>query len=504
MKILNTAQIKEWDAYTILHEPISSLDLMDRAASSAFAFFKDYLQANSINLDSPTIAVICGQGNNAGDGLVFAKLLQQEGREVQVYVLKLKDKGSPDFEANLASCIALGIPIKFLENEFDLLQIPDHGIWIDALYGSGLSKNLQGLSSMLVQAINEKNGVKIAIDIPSGLFGDIQEAIQQKAAVIFKSDITYTFQQMKTSFLFPETGGFAGECVVVPIGLHPAYLKAIQDSWFWLEPNLLQHKPSSKFDFKWEKGHALMIAGSYGKVGAALLSSKAALRAGCGLVSAYVPKVAYTIFQTAFPEAMVETDEELTEIRNFPDCSKYDAIGIGPGLGFHPYTVRGFGNWIKHIKTPLVIDADGLNICAELLKMHPDFSFPKNCILTPHHKEFDRLFGKCNNSFERLNLAIEKARQYEIIIVLKSAHTAIVTPHGNVFFNSTGNNLLATAGSGDVLTGIVTAMLTKGFEPIEAAKKAVFLHGILANSLQAKGYKNIIASDLVEELKWHS
>jgi NAD(P)H-hydrate epimerase len=151
-----------------------------------------------------------------------------------------------------------------------------------------------------------------------------------------------------------------------------------------------------------------------------------------------------------------------------------------------------------------VIDADGLNICAELLKMYPDFSFPKNCILTPHHKEFDRLFGKCNNSFERLIVAIEKAKQYEIIIVLKSAHTAIVTPHGNVFFNSTGNNLLATAGSGDVLTGIVTAMLAKGFEPIEAAKKAVFLHGILADSLQAKGYKNMIASDLVEELKWHS
>jgi NAD(P)H-hydrate epimerase len=504
MKILSTAQIKEWDAYTILHEPISSLDLMERAASSAFAFFKDYLQTNFTNLNSPTIAVICGQRNNSGDGLVFAKLLQQEGREVQVYVLKLKDKGSADFEANLAACIALNIPIKWLENEFDLLQIPDHYIWIDALYGSGLSKNLQGLSAMLVQAINAKNGVKIAIDIPSGLFGDIQEAIQQQDAIIFQSNITYTFQQMKTSFLFPETGGFAGECKVVPIGLHPLYLKAIQDSWVWLEPNLLEHKPASKFDFKWEKGHAILIAGSYGKVGAALLSSKAALRAGSGLVTAYLPKVAYTIFQTAFPEAMVETDEELYEIRNFPDCSKYDAIGIGPGLGFHPYTVKGFGNWIKHIKTPIVIDADGLNICAELLKMHPDFSFPPNCILTPHHKEFDRLFGKCNKSFDRLNLAIEKAKQYNVIIVLKSAHTAIIGPQGNVFFNSTGNNLLATAGSGDVLTGIVTAMLAKGFEPIEAAKKAVYLHGILADSLQAKGYKNMIASDLVEELKWHS
>jgi NAD(P)H-hydrate epimerase len=500
MKILNTAQIRDWDKFTITNNPISSIDLMEMAATEAFRVFKNDLNANTFSLGSGKIAILCGQGNNGGDGLVFAKLLYKEGIDFFLYVLKLKDSGSPDFEANLAICNSLHVPITWIENEFDLLKITDHSVWIDAIFGSGLNKNLSGLAAILVQTVNEKKGFKIAIDIPSGLTGDAQSAFEQGDAAILNADITYTLQLFKSSFLFPETGVYAGEIKLVPIGLHPDFLKSIQTSWEWLEPNMIQNIPPTKFSFKWDKGHALLIAGSYGKIGAALLASKAALRAGCGLVSAYLPKVAYTIFQTAFPEAMVQTDEELYEIRNFPDCSTFDAVGVGPGLGYHPYTVKGFGTWIKQVKIPIVIDADGLNICAELIKIHPDFSFPKDCIITPHQKEFDRLFGACNNSLERLHRAIEKADFYSIVIVLKSAHTSVISPQGLVFFNGTGNNLLATAGSGDVLTGIITSFLAKGFEPIEAAKKSVYLHGQLADSLKEKKYMNIIASDLIEEL----
>ena len=502
MKILTTAQIREWDAFTILNEPIKSIDLMERAAKQAYALFTQQMQTFLPEPSNNIFAVFCGQGNNGGDGLVFARMLQEAGFNAQVYVLKLKQKGSIDFEIQLQKTIKNGVPLQIIDSPNAVTQISTFNVCIDAIFGSGLTKNLDGLAKELIDFLNNQKGYKISIDIPSGLFGDIDLAIRQENAPVFVAHQTYTFQIPKSSFLFAETGKAVGELFIIDIGLLPHFLSQIQSNWTWLNEDNISNSAASKFDYKWQKGHALLITGSRGKLGAAILSSTAALRAACGLLTVFSPNCAYAILQTSLPEAMVLTDVEENEIRNFPATNNYQAIGVGPGIGIHAGTIKSFGKWLSQIKQAIVLDADAINACASLRKENPAFQFPPNCIITPHHKEFDRLFGPSKNSLERLNLAIEMAEKYQIVIVLKGAYTAIISSEKNVYFNSTGHPLLATAGSGDVLTGIVTAYLANGLLPLEAAIKAVFVHGNLAQSLHLKNYKHAIASDLIDELKF--
>ncbi len=502
MKILTTAQIRDWDAFTIIHEPISSIELMEIAAQQAYAVFAHQMQSFLPEPSNKQFAVFCGQGNNGGDGLVFARMLHEVGLNTKIYVLMLKEKGSADFEIQLQKTIEIGVPLQMIESIDTLTQISSYDVYIDAIFGSGLTKNLDGLAKELIDFLNKQNGIKISIDIPSGLFGDVELAILQEKTTVFIAHQTYTFQIPKSSFLFEETGKALGSLFVVPIGLHPKFSPQKLSTWNWLIPENIPSVSYAKFDYKWQKGHALLIAGSYGKLGAAVLSAKAALRASCGLLTVFVPKCAYTILQTSVPEAMLVTDHEELELRNFPSTEKYQAIGIGPGIGTHTGTIKGFGKWLNHINQPIVLDADAINACAVLLKENTLFKFPSNCIITPHYKEFDRLFGPSKNSLVRLNLAIEMAAKHEIVIVLKGAYTAIISPDKKVYFNSTGHPLLATAGSGDVLTGIVTAYLANGLSPLEAAIKAVFVHGNLAQSLHLKKYKHAIASDLIDELKF--
>jgi NAD(P)H-hydrate epimerase len=286
------------------------------------------------------------------------------------------------------------------------------------------------------------------------------------------------------------------------IGLHPDYLTTVTSPYHYTtnEEILATIKPRKKFAHKGSFGHVLTVGGSYGKIGAAILMSRAALRTGCGLVTAYTPKVGYTIFQTAFPECMMQTDEELYEIRNFPDTAGFDALAIGPGLGQQEYTIKNFTKWIGTIEQPCVLDADALNICSRLLVEHHDsFHFPGNCIITPHPKEFDRLAGVSKSSYERLEKQVRFAQQHKVIVVLKGAFTTIALPNGEVHFNSTGNDAMATAGSGDVLTGIIASLLAQGYAGKEAALLGVYLHGF-AGDLLAKQRATLIASDLIEIL----
>ncbi|MCF8254836.1 MAG: NAD(P)H-hydrate dehydratase [Bacteroidia bacterium] len=502
MKILTTLQIKAWDKFTIQTEPVSSLGLMERAAARCFQEMKVHLMEEFSSLSKLNFQVFCGQGNNGGDGLVIARFLKMEGLSVEVFIVNEREKGSEDFELNLARASAIGIVPQFIDSNFGLNQIKNADVLIDALLGSGLNNPLTGLYKELVNMLNEKPGIKLSVDIPSGLFGDIETAIQNIDSASFKADRTYTFQVPKSSFLFAETAQNVGEFSTINIDLHPDFLVQTETSWNYLQQEELENRKHSKFDFKWQKGHALIVAGSYGKIGAALLAGKACLSTGCGLLTAFTPKVGYIPFQSSFPECMVLTDEEELEIRNFPAITNYNAIGVGPGLGTHLGTQKALEKWLSTINKPIVIDADALNCCAAIINANPDFNFPVNCILTPHAKEFDRLFGASNNAYERLLKAVEMAKKYNITFVLKGAHTQIVSPSGQVFFNSTGNNLLATAGSGDVLTGIITSLLAQGYSTLSAAKKGAFLHGLLADKLQQKGFKNILASDIIKELKF--
>ncbi|MDZ4669123.1 MAG: NAD(P)H-hydrate dehydratase [bacterium] len=502
MKILTKNQIQQWDQFTIAHEPVSSLGLMERAAARCFHLLIQHLNQDFSKLVNKSFQVFCAQGNNGGDGLVIARYLKSSGYQVNVFILNQKEKGTEDFELNLLRCQAIDINPILLSDVSDLPSINDADIIIDALFGTGLNTPVSGFAKDLILFLNLKNAVKLAIDLPSGLFADANEACKNLDATVFEAHRTYTFQVPKSSFLFPESGNRVGNFFIIDIDLLPAFLDQTESDLYWLNPNKINKPKDSKFSYKWQKGHALIIGGSEGKVGAALLASRAALRAGAGLVTAHIPKIGYQIFQTALPEVMVLPDVELNELRNFPVISSYAAVCVGPGMGLHSGTIKSFGTWFSQVETPLVIDADALNACAVLMQQNSNFCFPKNSIITPHAKEFDRLFGAHQHAYERLQTAIKNAIAYQIVIVLKGTYTQVIDANGKVSFNSSGNSLLATAGSGDVLSGIITAMLAQGLNSIDAATYGVYLHGALANSLKCKNYVNCIAGDFVDELRF--
>jgi len=342
----------------------------------------------------------------------------------------------------------------------------------------------------------------VAIDVPSGLPADIHNLNWINEGAIVRAWLTLTFQVPKITFLLADTYQYVGDFEVLYIGLMPPYLASIHTNFYYTKSADIEliYKPRLKFSHKGTYGHALLIAGSFGKIGAAVLSSKAVLRSGCGLLTTYLPKVGYTIMQTALPEAMINTDDELYEIRNFPDTSTYEAIGVGPGLGMHTLTQSAFIKWVQQVKQPIVIDADGLNIIAAYLQNNQVFKFPDSCIITPHPKEFDRLAGTSTNAADRLAKQIAFAQKYQIVVVLKGAHTTIALPNGEVHVNSSGNAMLATAGSGDVLTGIILSLLAQGYHVNEAAIAAVFLHGACADYLKNQKQATLIASDISEVL----
>jgi NAD(P)H-hydrate epimerase len=497
MKLLTAQQIRDWDAYTIKHELISSIDLMERAANVFVKQFKKIVEHDR------TVKIFCGLGNNGGDGLAIARLLCDENYFlVEVFIVEHSKNKSGDFNQNLKQLEEQNeVNIITIHEKSILPIIHQSDIIIDALFGTGLNKNIEGLALKVVQHINQSSTFILAVDVPSGLQADIFSVDDLDANKMIHAHQTFTFQVPKQSFLHPETFPFVGEFSVLDIGLKKEYLEEIKSHHFYLDKDELpQLKLRNKFSHKGTFGHAICIGGSYGKIGASVLMSKACLKTGAGLVTAFIPKVGYTILQTAFPECMVLTDDEILEIRNFPATENFDAIAVGPGLGMNEYTIKSFYKWISTITKPCVIDADALNISSQLLLEHHDsFHFPKNAILTPHPKEFDRLAGISKNSVEHIEKQIHFAQHHQVFVVLKGAHTTIATPDGNLYFNSTGNATMATAGSGDVLTGIIVSLLAQGYEAKDAAILGVYLHG-LSGDLAVKNKATLIASDIIEAL----
>lgn len=420
--------------------------------------------------------IFCGKGNNGGDGLAIARLLLEKGYTVSVYILEFGKAGSGDFQTNLERLHDLPFAdIHFLQSKEHFPLISTDDILIDALFGSGLNKPLEKLSADLVEHINHSKAMVVAIDLPSGLFIDRSS----KGNKVVEADHTLTFQCYKEGLLMQENAFVIGKVHVLDIGLHPGYLiNKNFDKHFVADSFIKQiFKPRNAFAHKGNFGHALLLTGSYGKMGAALLTAKACLHAGAGLLTCYLPKCGYTIMQTALPEAMVLTDENETMLAQLPDdIEKYSVIGIGPGIGTAEETQKLISFIIRRYRKPLVIDADGLN-CLSLQKdlLH---QLPPYSILTPHPKEFDRLFGEHENDFDRIATAKQKAGQLKIVVVLKSHHTVIASPDGNLFFNSTGNAGMARGGSGDVLTGIITALVAQNYTPEHAAIAGVYFHGL--------------------------
>ena len=490
MKILTAQQIRDWDEYTIQHEPIASIDLMERAAGKCFIWLEEqgYLVLPFI--------IFCGKGNNGGDGLAIARMLAERSCKVNVYILEFGFMGTADFQINLARLQQYpDVDIHFIQDENSFPLLPTYAIVIDALFGSGLTRPLDGITEKLVEHINKSGCEIISIDIPSGLSVDQSS----KGNAIVKANHTLSFQCYKTALLLPENAEAIGEAHILDIGLHPEFLDTCETKHELIDEKIIFsiYKPRKRFSHKGNFGHALIIAGSYGKIGAAVLSAKACLRSGVGLLSCHVPKCGFQILQSTVSEAMLLTDLNssfITKIKD--DISKYAAIGIGPGIGIVAGTRKMLIEILKKFKKPFLLDADVLNGLALEKKMP---SLPPGSILTPHPKEFERLFGKSKNDYDRNAKALLKAKTMKCIIVLKGHYTFIATPAGRGYFNSTGNAGMATAGSGDVLSGIITGLLAQDYSSEHAAILGVYVHG-LAGDIAAEKFSReaMIASDIIE------
>lgn len=483
MKLLNSQQIHEWDAFTIASEPVASLDLMERAARKCTEFISDNFADNSIK-------IFCGKGNNGGDGLAIARQLIENGINPVIYILELGAFGTPDFQANLHRLHELTTDIHFIQSGAFFPPIDKADVVVDALYGSGLNRPLQQLSEALVHHINDAKATVISIDVPSGMFIDKSS----KGNAVIKAKQTLTFQTLKLCLLVAENEELFGSVSVLDIGLDPAF-PATANTIF----NMAEHgeiaaiyKPRKAFAHKGSFGHSLLIAGNPGKMGAALLAAKACACTGSGLLTVNVPESSMSVLNGYLPEAMSMARSEKT------DYARFSAVGIGPGLGTNDDCKMLIQVLLHYYNKPIVFDADALN----LLALEPDLlqKVPAGSILTPHPKEFDRIAGNSTDHFERINKALAVSQQLSCVVVLKGHHT-LIAHNGQGWFNSTGNAGLAKGGSGDVLTGMITALLAQGYASADAALLGAYLHGLAADiASKTIAMESMLASDIIDHI----
>jgi NAD(P)H-hydrate epimerase len=474
MHIYSAAQIRAWDAYTIAHEPIASIDLMERAVHAV----TDWLLAQFA--ETTPYYIYCGPGNNGGDGLAVARLLYRAGCNVQVYLLH-SEKFTPDCAENLQRLQPLLQPI-MVRVPADLPIMPAGTVAVDALFGTGLARPLDGLAEDVVNHINGGEATVVSIDIPSGLPAD---ALPQGRAIV-QAHHTLSFQSPKLAFFLEEAAAFVGRWHLLPIGLRTGYKPEHAAAYELVDEPLMKdmlHLQRPVFAHKGHFGHAALLAGSPGMMGAAVMAASACVRSGAGLLTVGTAESEFAILHTAVPEAMCAPHGALVHEAFY---QRKTAIGAGPGWAADEYH-RHLIQWLLHHATvPLVLDATALYLLAGNLEWLHHRSAGCTTMLTPHAGEFDRLFGSCHSSLDRLNKAVEMAREYKVIIVLKGAYTRTVTPGGLVYINSTGNPGMAKGGSGDVLCGLLTGLLAQHLPPVPACITAVYLHGLAGNLAAAK------------------
>jgi len=481
LKIISAEQTREADQFTIKNEPIESIDLMERASLAFVARFCDLFDSEK------TVGVVCGTGNNGGDGLAIARILRSRNYQVEVILLDFSEL-SDDCRTNWDRLD--GHSVKQQPEPF---RLPKADVIIDAIFGSGLNRPVSGALASVIDTINSSRSKVVSVDVPSGLFAD---AVNLEG-VIVQADYTITFQRPKLSFFIPESGRYVGQWLVVDIGLNENFIQNQQSDFYLIDQSVLQYlPPRKKFQHKGDFGRVQVFAGSLGKMGAAFLCAKAAMKAGTGLLTVHVPGCGMSILQTSLPEAMLTIDQSDEYISTGELMSETDVVCIGPGIGRNSGTAENFRRMLEANPKKLVVDADGLNILSEHAEMLD--LLPEGSIITPHVGEFHRLFGECRNGLERIALAQSVAFKRKLVIVLKGAHTAVVGPDQKVCFNKTGNPGMATAGSGDVLAGVITGLLAQGLSPEKAAQMGVYVHG-RAGDLAAKtfGETSMMASDLL-------
>ena len=490
MKIFSADQIRNCDNFTIKTEPISPINLIERASETCV----DWLVAHFQLKDN--YYLFCGNGNNGGDGLAIARMLYLKGFNVKIFLDLETPSQIEEVQINLKKVRDIsGIDILDF-SELENFNFEENGVVIDAIFGTGLHRKVDGKYAKILQFLNIVQLPKVSIDIPSGLFSD---HIFDENVVVFKTDYTLSFQFWKKCFLHPETGNFCGKIHILDIRLSNDFIENETSSDFVIDENLIHsiYKPRNNFSNKGTFGKTLIIAGSFGKMGAAVLAAKSALKSGSGITTILSPKCGYEILQTTCPETMFISGGEncIDELRVEKDFT----LGIGPGLGTDDRTEKALFKFLESYRKPIILDADALNLLArntENLKL-----IPKNSILTPHPKEFERLFGKTENSFKRLELARNKSAELGIYIILKDHYTQIITPEKEVYYNITGNSGMAKGGSGDALLGIITSLLAQNYSPKDAAILGVWLHGKAGDFAAEKFSKEaMLPTDLIDEL----
>lgn len=493
MKILSRAQVYEADAITAQRQKITSTELMERAGIQLFNWLHVRMQGAQV-----PIHIFCGIGNNGGDGLVLGRHLINHGYNVKVFVVNYSNKRSKDFLINydLIKQASKKWPT-LLEENSGLPLIHKDDIIIDAVFGIGLNRPADAWVKKLFQHFKVSGAFTVSVDIPSGLFTD---KVPSDTDGVVYANHTLSFQAPKLIFFLPQTAKYTVQWEVLDIGLDAQYLYEVETEAELIGKMeaMVMYKPREKFSHKGTYGHVLFVGGSYGKVGAAMLSSKASISSGGGLVTALVPKCGYIPFQSSLPEAMVITDKNENHLTKIAFDIKPTVLAMGPGMGMHTETLSAFENFLKENKWPLVIDADALNMVSDniaLLKW-----LPENTILTPHAKELERLIGSWENDFDKLQKAKAFSKKHKIILVLKGANT--ITVYGNkLYVNSTGNPGMATAGAGDVLTGIIAGLRAQGYDPLTASVFGVYLHGRAGDLAAAViGYNAVLASHLIDFL----
>lgn len=495
MKILTARQIKLLESATLQTQNIQELELVKRAGLALFKSITSKLKYHS------EFAVFCGTGKNGADGLYCAKLLGEMGHKCRVYVLKLSKTPNNTFLKILDQLDQTLVPVEYINSINNFPKIRSKTIIIDAMLGTGLNRPLKGLIADVVQKINAtRNNIVVSVDMPTGLMTEVLA----NSSEIIQANYTFTFETPKLTQLLPESYPYVGEWKVLPIGLDQKYLNKIETHLQYIDSEsiktLSKKLHREKFSHKGDFGHTLVVAGSLGKMGAAILTTKSALKSGAGLVTALVPAIGYEIMQISVPEAMTNISNDSDFIENIDvDLNVYKTIAMGPGLGTSTETIKAIKTLLRKVTYPIVIDADAINIFSADRSILEEI--PKNSIFTPHIKEFDRLVGPSTNSIQRLEKQRTFAIRYNQIVVLKGAHTSISFPNGLILFNSTGNPGMATAGSGDVLTGTIAGMLSQGLKSAQAAILGVYYHG-LAGDLAKKelGVIGINATDIINNL----
>lgn len=492
MKIFTKQQIYNADKFTIAKQGISSDILMERAAAQIFEWMHTRLQGAQVK-----IHLFCGIGNNGGDGIALARHLLEQEYNISVYVVNYSEKRSKDFLINLDRLKERKEWPDFLDSDCEFPQIGGEDIVVDAIFGIGLNRTPERWVANLIAHINSAMAFVLAVDIPSGLFMD---RLPEEEDAVVRANFVLSFQAPKLAFFLPETGIYSNQWELLDIGLDHEFLMNEQVSYEFVgKPEVLpMYRSRLKFSHKGTYGHSLIIGGSYGKIGAVQLAAKACLKVGSGLVTSQVPECGYTPLQTALPEVMVLSDDEDDYLTDLTIGISPTVIGIGMGMGTHKRTVAAFSQFLETNKTPLVVDADGLNILAKekaLLK-----KLPPQSVLTPHPKELERLLGSWNNDFDKLEKAKNFVNSYDLILVIKGAHT--ITFYKDIgFINSTGNPGMATAGSGDVLAGMITGLIAQGYPALHAAIFGVYLHGLSGDlCVPEMGYESLSASNLIENI----